>query len=253
MLRFEWVGDMLASIAAVALSTFGLIKVRLELLEADRLLVGNDRGGLDFAALWFIGAGALVTMLAGGWRVAVGIHKARREDDRQSPSDVYACCAMMYAGLQLIHKPGPNDGLRITVYRVHEAPKGKKDKDGCLEQLIPYAGGVGGQVGRRFPLQCGVIGRVVRTGEPVGATRVSKDIEEFWREMQGEWGFMRDEAKNLDLSRWSWFAVPMLEKRRVVGVVYLDAAEPLYFHDERKAAIMEYVSAMTEYVLRRYP
>jgi hypothetical protein len=250
VLRFEWVGDVLASVAAVVLSTWGLIWVRLELIKADRIWAPEtDSGHLAFTGLWLIGAASVLTVCGGTWRVAVGVLKSKKEDLKQSPTDISACCEMTHAGLKLIPVPSDFNGVRVTVYRVHSPVRGR---DGWLEQLVPYAGAGGGEVGRKVPIRCGVIGRVVRCGEPSLAVRVSEDVQEFWNEMRSEWGFTLDEAKNLDSTRWSWFAVPMLEKTNVVGVVYFDSTDPDYFNDDRKPVVIGLATALIEYAKRRY-
>ncbi len=67
-----------------------------------------------------------------------------------------------------------NGRLRVTIHRV--------DSDE-LEQLLPYIGGTGGASGRRFSIRSGIIGKAVREGKAVAATRENENYGAYVNEL----------------------------------------------------------------------
>jgi hypothetical protein len=123
-------------------------------------------------------------------------------------------------------------GVRIVVYKViwdrrRNAPE-------WLEQIISYVGDIGGPPGRRVSARAGIIGRVARLAELCEGRRVSTDVDAYRDELVGTWGFTEREAHETSASRWSWFAVPLLEsdQKTTYGVVYVDARTAEFFEND---------------------
>lgn len=254
LLRNEWVIDAASVLPAIGASLIGGLKLTDQFAAADARSRASDGGALDPTGLYYIWAGFLLTFLIAVVRAMLSKAKGREAADRESPKDLLGCCTVMRAVLVGSERPDGDDSLRITLYRFN---KGNAGHEAHLEQLIPYAqrnGEASGDPGRKVPIACGIIGRAAREREPFVAGRVSQSVEEFRAEMVAKWGFTPEQAESLNIARWSWMAVPLLDRKgRVVGVIYLDAATPGYFTDQRKADVLAGCAALNEYAQERYP
>ena len=184
----------------------------------------SERPGVNYVQI-----GAWIITLVG-----IGIYfylKFLRAKDRdaalqlmRSPEGLSGCAHVIYEGLKSLLGVAANDGtLRVTIYRVVEDEA--TGQAIALEQAIDYVGTPGPSgMGRRFPIEAGIIGRAARTGDPCTAYRNSVSDDEFVDEIVREWGYTPEMARKMTLDRRSFMAAPITnQKDQVLGVVYADS------------------------------
>jgi hypothetical protein len=122
-----------------------------------------------------------------------------------------------------------------------------------LEQLIPYLGDSGGEVGRHFSVRSGIIGRAVREKAVLAATRTSDDYEAFVRELVVGWAFTDADARALRPDRKAWMAVPIFgTKRTVIAVLFFDSSVADFFSAELQQVITNGSLGLTNFVEEAY-
>ena len=142
--------------------------------------------------------------------------------------------------------------LRVTIHRV--VPPDEADRPSeFLEQLIPYIGGKGGRIGRRFSIRSGIIGRAVREQAPFAFTRHNDDYEAFIRELVANWSYTEADARTLTSDRFSWMAVPIFGPNYIVlAVVYLDSSERALFTKPVQRLVISACHGIAIFIDERY-
>lgn len=201
-------------------------------------------------------SGALVLVLLSTIGVGVvAVLRSRYEDSRalqrESPEDLRGCLHVMYrmvAGHKGVAEP--RDGwLRITIHRVegHE-----------LEQILPYVGTASvkpnGGAGRRFSISTGLIGKVARAGKPQRIERPQDmDFDEWQSWLVEHTGMTAQQAAATRSDRFSFFGIPIPSPEgRVLGVLYLDAAEPNFFASDTVERLTWACVGLSRWIDERY-
>jgi hypothetical protein len=198
--------------------------------------------------------GAVWLVVASVFRVA----RARKRDfekrQSQSPDGLLACTYTIYGLLQqqIGFTAGSGRGtLRITIYRFEK--KGNDDRE--LERVLPYVGGTGGKIGKRYSARYGLIGYVARTNDaysfswPEGVSR-----EEFVGELIQKWNFHRDEAEEAANDRRAWLGVPLRGRNEAdpIGVLYMDSNKHDFFSREVQNLVVSACVGLSGYLRERY-
>jgi hypothetical protein len=92
----------------------------------------------------------------------------------------------------------------------------------------------------------------VRERAPFAARRASEDFEGFIRELVREWGFTEEDARALSPDRRSWMAVPIVGRKGVVAVVYLDSSAPDFFEQPVRELVLKACAGFASYTLDAY-
>lgn len=152
--------------------------------------------------------------------------------------------------LAIINPPGAADydqGARATLHR-------PVDKGTTFVQLVNYVGSqrAGKTAGRRFPVNAGLVGRVLKTRAAYAASRQVANHEGYVRELVDEWGYTEEAARSRDMSAMSWIAVPMEHRDIVEGLLYLDSTVAGFFDDPvRRAVIVRAAIGIAQFTVRR--
>lgn len=182
-----------------------------------------------------------------GWLLiasAVKIGQARRQDQKEDSTNLHdgLTAALTVIHAEIAHNAKfsttdmHNGRLRVTMHRV--VPNEAK-----LEQLVSYVGGDGGEVGRRFSIQSGIIGKAIREKKPFVGTRRNDNYAEYIGELVSFWSYTEEDAKKLSQDRMSWLAVPIFYRnKKAEAVVYLDSAERGFF-DQGMINLVTYACA----------
>jgi hypothetical protein len=174
--------------------------------------------------------------------------KKRQHEGLRGAVRVLYSMIMAQAGLEDNH-----DGqLRITIHRV--IPSEEKPKRGEeLEQILPYFGSNDDGLHRRFSVNVGIIGRVVREKEPLFATRENEDPGAFIKELVRNWGFTEADARSVLNDRRAWLAVPVTSnEREVIAVIYLDSNHRDFFTSSIIQSIVNGCEGMVSYIREKY-
>lgn len=252
--RCKWAFEAVSAVSIVAGGIIGTLKVHEQIRAADLTLQMADRGPADYSGMAWILGGVALSLLAQVGKIFIAYDDGRRAAVLETPMDLWGCCLTLRTMLISADGEQADDSLRITIYKVCKGKKGERH----LEQLVHYASDpehkpAGGAPGRRFSEQCGVIGQASRTGKPMTVHRDTEDDEAYRTAMIKDLGFSVDQARGLDLSRWSCMAVPLLDIRQgVAGVVYFDCKSREYFTDKRKSLMLAGCSAIKTFAKERY-
>lgn len=230
--------------AGVGLAS-GVVAALSALLEE---LIGPKPRSIQAIAL---SVSLVSTLVLGTLAVLRGRYEDQRSVQRESPADLHGCLHVLYrmlAGLRGVSTP-TEGWLRLTVHRVdgHE-----------LEQILPYVGAFStlpnGGAGRRFPISTGLSGKAARAGKP---QRIERPADMRFAEWQlwlvEHTGMTLAQAAETRADRFSFFAMPIPDMDgRVIGVLYMDAAEPNFFCSET----VEYVAwggvGLSKWIDERY-
>lgn len=96
-----------------------------------------------------------------------------------------------------------------------------------LVQVIKYTGGIGGKQWRITPVTKGIIGRCLRMQAP-DHVNFANDSE-FEERMVKEFGYTQDELIKVSRDARSYYAHPVMNNKKAVGVLYLFSTEPNTF------------------------
>jgi len=142
--------------------------------------------------------------------------------------------------------------LRITVHKVDR--RRWNSSPHSFQQLTNYVGGRQAGLARRFSARPGIIGRVARYGSPLAMSRTSEDDRSFVEEMVLDWCFTWDEAAQISPDRRAWMAVPLTDGKEgpVIGIVYLDAADPDFFTNDVQEVVVGQCELLVERIVERY-
>ena len=204
---------------------------------------------------WPAFSAAVWLLLAGGAKTLYAASEDRKEQEEQSPRDLAGCVHVIHRVAQRIvgFSDAEEGRLRVTVHRI--VPTKREGAEPTeLEQVLPYVGGQGGNPGRRFRVESGIIGLAIRDADVYTGKRESDDYEAYLGELVRDWSYPRPAAERLRRDRFSWMAVPLFsQKREVMGAVYLDSDQREFFDDERVVAVITYAcSGIAAYIDERY-
>lgn len=203
-----------------------------------------------------------IYMVAVAWLGIASICKvaqAKTQDDvqkyNQGHDGLFGAVHTIYGAIST-HKnfsEQHDERLRITVHTV-VAANGQDSAPEELEQLLPYVGGQGGAVGRRFSIRSGIIGKAVREKAVFAFMRQNDDYEAFVNELVKDWAYTEKDARRLRSDRKSWMAIPIFESdtKTVIAVVYLDSSDRNLFDEEVKWLAMAGCSGIALYTNKRY-
>jgi hypothetical protein len=208
--------------------------------------------GRTVAAGAAIGLGAAVCVAT----VAGACSTWRQKRSKQSLHDLEGCLHTLHAVLHAAGDEQPDEkdpNVRVTIHvpRTH-------GKRGIvqLEQVCDYicrdkARAIGR--GRKFSINCGLIGEVYRT-ERIGVVeRVDATYEGFETEMVTRWSYAKEQVKKLDSSVMSYMAVPLATNERgVEAIVYVDARRRGFFTKTRQELVLNACVGIALFVGRRY-
>lgn len=168
---------------------------------------------------------------------------------KESVHELEGCLHTLLAVLKPTAK---NDGkVRLAIYIPVE-----DDKE--LEQVTPYIGDKprSGRVGRRFPSNAGIIGRVFEDPEhqPLALAREDDDFEAYVDELVQNWNFRRSQAVLLKRETMSWMAVQFYDATNDVrmGLLYLDSEDPDFFTPIRQELVLSAVNGIAIFIGKRY-
>lgn len=187
-------------------------------------------------------------------KVVVGRMQDQSEDDMRSHDGLRAALHVLHA---TVAKAGglaneeKDECLRVTFHRV------VPPLDSCdhIEQIVPYIGGTGNGMGRRFHIRSGVTGRAIRDKKPYLMDRESDSFDEYKAQLIADWGYTEADAKSFTSDRFSLMAVPVRSTggQLVLGVVYLDCSRKNFFATEAvKEAVLSGCLGVTRYTGERY-
>jgi len=199
---------------------------------------------------WTFLAALLVLLMAAGIKVLRGRVRDQKRIQQESPMDLLGCAHVLHRALT--HQLGGHGDIRVTIHRV--VPGGTAD-DEKYEQVIPYVGGQGGGSGRQWSTKVGIVGRVVRKGAPLSATRATSDHGKVIDELIQVWGYGRQEAQALAPDREAWMAVPIYDaptSRAVIGVVYIDSAKASLDNEDTSKIVVEMCKGIAHFIRTRY-
>lgn len=186
-----------------------------------------------------------VSVLALGTEYLLGLDEAKSKDV-QHPTEITACLNVIYHLLA----PDEADKLRVTVHAICE-----ENGERYLKQSVPYVGDHQPKhAGRKFLMNCGVIGEAARTGKAVCAKRDPElSWEDYQEALKQRWSFTEEQIRELSTDRYSFAAVPIFRSpadpadRHVVGVVYADSVAPGFFKPARMKQLTSGAGGLVRY------
>lgn len=232
----DWISELWAGVLAAVMLVIAAVN--------EMKKQGGD------SRLYWLAAGLLIG--GAGWKIVRGLRRDAERMKNESPADLLGCIYVLYQLLktELNFK---DDDLRVTIHRVvrNQAPQLS-----YYEQITPYVGGKSsGHPGRRWSIQCGIVGKTARTGKPFLAARANNDAAAFIEELVADWGYSREDAQKLSVDREAWLAVPIFEdeaSNAVIGVVFVDSTRRTLMNDRCQALVFEGCKAIAKYVGKRY-
>lgn len=239
LLRQKWLFELFASVPPLIIACIG----------AARLF--QDAGQQTFA-YWAVGA-ALWLFFGSVLKIA---HAREMDKDANAKKDhdgLRAAMCVVHASAShacgLV--PGDASAIRVTFHSV--APP--LDNPQHIEQIVPYVGGDGGGVGRRFSVRSGITGRCIRTKQPYTMHRPDNDIESYRRELAADWGYTNADVVKLSTDKMSCMAIPVLDLsgRHALGVIYFDSDKSNLFESiDVQNAMFGACGGVAKYVSERY-
>jgi hypothetical protein len=237
--KLKWVKELFASVPPVLSAIVVLVK-------------GIEDGGWEPL---FIGL-LLFGVVWGVVFAFIRVLSAADDDAKESPSSVHN---ELYAVVNTVHHMlatycktrNCGEDIRATFHRVVEPI----DQPTMLEQIIPYAGGSGGDTGRKFGVNTGITGQAIRKRNPVVMSSDHTAEETLRAELVESWGYTEAQARKLSPGRFSGFASPVLDAtgRHAIGVIYFDSNEPALFdRNDVQEVLIAGCQAITEFVTENY-
>ena len=146
---------------------------------------------------------------------------------------------------------GPRSGATVRLAMHLPLPK-----EEMFAQLTEYIGDTPkpGRIGRRFPINAGIIGNAYREKDVFVGRRVNDDYEAYIRELVKDWNYTEDRARKLHPGMREWMGVPILDanKDRVEAVLYLDSTEAQFFNEHRQEVVLAAVNGIAVFIGKRY-
>jgi hypothetical protein len=183
--------------------------------------------------IWGLITIGVLQLIASLYKVFVQYQKEINEEGVHS---LQGCLHTLHAMLLATVPDGTRHGLRMTIH----LPTSKGDE---LIQLFEYVGERRGTrtAGRRFPVQCGIVGQAFRARQQHVGKRSNIDYEDFVKEMIDEWNFSDADARKLNPASKAWVATPLLadSSQPPKAVVFLDSTDSEFFDDPKRLEIIE--------------
>jgi hypothetical protein len=168
---------------------------------------------------------------------------ARKKD---STHELEGCLYTLHA---VLLPPGSACTLRLAVH----VPVPKTD---FFEQVTEYIGDKPkpGRIGRRFPINAGIIGRAYNEKDAFVGRRANDDYQGYVQELVKDWNYTEDRAKLLNPGVREWMGVPIYDAGRdtVEAVLFLDATERDFFTEDRQETVLAAVSGIAVFIGKRY-
>jgi len=148
------------------------------------------------------------------------------------------CLHTLHAMLTATVQNGdPEPGLRLTVH----VPCNNGHQ---LQQLVDYVGHRRTDkptAGRKFKMECGIVGRAYREGRVYFACRENNDYEKYIKELTTAWSYIESDARKLHPASKSWMAFPLCMENGepAAAVVFADSIEPNFFDNKTRREIIE--------------
>lgn len=186
--------------------------------------------------IWSLLVGLMFAFLSGMFKIFQAREKDKQVAEQESPKDLLGCTHVLHSVLKAMSSADDLkfNELRVTVHRVFNDAK----NEAWFEQVVPYVGGDPGTVGRKLPIECGLVGLTARTNEVNFFQRTSPDHEAYLGELKKNFGFTTAQLRTLRTDRVSCLGIPICDdKRKVIGVVYLDSSKKDIFSKPEVQAI----------------
>lgn len=232
-----------------------LVSVGPPFLVAVAAVVREYSVDVDLGLVFWLAVGACMWLLAAS---VLKVLHAKRQDAKE---EAHRNHEGLRAALHVLHRVVTHCGgipedeaersLRVTFHRV--VPPLEKAEE--IEQIVPYVGGRGDGEGRKFPIRAGITGKAIREDAVFVMSRRSESYEDYKKELVSDWHYTDNDVKNVTSDRFSAIAIPVraLNKRDVLGVIYLDSNKKDFFtSSELQAAVVNACSGIVNYVGERY-
>ncbi len=165
--------------------------------------------------------------------VAKALVTWKTQEAKESPHELSGCLHTLYSILTVASPTNSDPQIRITVH----VPKDGKH----LAQVLPYVGSEKRKkspTGRLTSIHCGIAGRAFRTKKPALLQRTTTDLEEYIKDLTTNQGFIQEDARSLDSSTMSGYAVPLTGTNgSVVGIVYVNSTSKDFFAEDQVRCI----------------
>jgi hypothetical protein len=182
--------------------------------------------------------------------VATLQHKRKKA----SIHDLEGCLLTLHGALHASGDANPEDedpGVRVTLH----VPRTKRGAV-TLEQTCDYICNDANRAigkGRVFSPNTGLIGEVFRLNRIGIVERLDASYESFLNDMVSRWGYTEEQARRLDGSVMSYFAVPLKSQEHgVEAIVYVDARQRGFFTKARQELVEAACIGIALFVGRRY-
>ena len=203
-----------------------------------------------------------VTIVAGSATVLAAIvalvaanHRDSRAAVDRSPRDLAGCLHILHAwvlkrkGIAAERQEEALRAFRLTLHVVVDEER--------YQQVVNYVGGPPDKAkcaGRIWSTKMGLVGRVIRygTSDPMLMSSMS-DGEGFLAELVKDYGYSREEARDLTPGRRSAMVVPITkEGGAVIACVYADSSEVGWFSEEIQEIMVAGTEAVASFARVRY-
>lgn len=229
-------------VAAVMAAVMLVLKTKADQSASDAYLV-----------MTIVGLALLAANGVG--RVVAAVRKDRETADRRDPLHLLGPLRVLYAVVAKQKQVAPDDNgrhmFRVTLHRHLEAT-------GEHEQVVPYVGGKQldskAVVGRAWPNHCGLVGLVVRKGEPK-RVQLGPHVDteaKYVAELVDLYGYTEEQARQLQPMRLDALAIPIKSDGHVVGIVYADSSERNFFDDDIVNLCIQLASAIAQHIESTY-
>lgn len=213
--------------------------------------------GLSAAANYQAQNKPLLALLVGGSTIGVCVFQLVKNGvllaealKKDSVHELEGCLHTLHAALDptAISDVGR---VRLALHR-----SVKKTSGYVLEQVTEYIGDKpkSGRIGRQFPADAGIIGRVFRDNIPLVAKRVNDDYEAYVQELINEWNYKGSLARLLSKDTMAWMAVPFYDTDNdcMMAVLYLDSKDREFFTPSRQETVLSAVNGIAIFIGKRY-
>jgi hypothetical protein len=129
-------------------------------------------------------------------------------------------------------------------------------KEEKFAQITEYIGDhpKSGRIGRRFPINAGIIGKAYREKDVFVGRRANDDYDAYVQELVRDWNYTEERAKKLNPGVKEWMGVPIHDanRDRVEAVLFLDATERHFFTEQRQEVVLAAVNGIAVFIGKRY-
>jgi hypothetical protein len=227
-------GEILKALVSVAGTLGGAI---------GAYVTGNLAGVLTGAV------SALLLSMLGAW---LGVKAWRRDQQRSSMqhADLWGCVHVVHSILAS-RVEGDEPALRLrTVLHVVIHEGGSPIR---YQQATHYAGAPGGESGREFAANVGVVGAVIQSGQARIFGWHGADPVRFRGDMMRQFHYTEAEAEKLIKSQRSWMGIPLKDATgKLFAVVYCDACLPGAFNENHANLLADAIEGIVQFAEERF-